>query len=158
MRRARIGYRYTKMLKKFLSCVILTSIIAGPVSFSYPQSRKPVLIRDTDKADGKEEADEPKPKEHSPLLAEKSYNVGNFYFKKKNYQGAIERYLEALEYQPELKKALEALDRAFAKAIEEDKDYIRKNPEAPDLTDRREKLTKLEKQQADLKSRRPESQ
>ena len=142
------------MRKKVLSCVILALLAGGSVWPVLSQTRKPVLIRDTDKAEGKEEPDDVKPKEHSPLLAEKSFNVGNFYFKRKNYLGAIERYLEALEYQPELKKAYEALDRAFAKAIQEDQDYIKKNPEAPDISERREKLARLEKQQADLKIRK----
>jgi tetratricopeptide (TPR) repeat protein len=142
------------MLKKILCCVIVASLVGGWAPPASSQARKPVLIRDTDKAEGKEEPDDVKPKEHSPLLAEKSFNVGNFYFKRKNYLGAIERYLEALEYQPELKKAYEALDRAFAKAIQEDQDYIKKNPDAPDISDRREKLARLEKQQADLKVRK----
>ena len=142
------------MLIQILSCVILAILVGLPAPPAFSQERRPVLIRDTDIAEGKEEPDDIKPKEHSPLLAEKSFNVGNFYFKRKNYLGAIERYLEALEYQPELRKAYEALDRAFAKAIREDQDYIKKNPDAPDISDRREKLARLEKQQADLKTRK----
>jgi tetratricopeptide (TPR) repeat protein len=145
------------MPKTILRCLILLVAATGWSATAVAQSRRPVLIRDTDTAEGKEEVDIAKPKEHSPLLAGQSFNVGNFYFKRGNYRGAIERYLEALEYQPELKKAYQALDRAFAKAIGEDQDYIRKNPNAPDISDRREKLAKLEKQQADLKTIRKAS-
>src|SRR3990172_6632513 len=61
-------------------------------------SRRPALIRDTDTAEGKEEADAEKEKPFNPLAAEKSLKVGDYYLKRKNYDAAIQRYMEALQY------------------------------------------------------------
>ena len=36
----------------------------------------------------------------NPHKAEKSVEVGEYYFKQKNYKAAISRYREALEYKP----------------------------------------------------------
>ncbi len=140
-------------MRKTIRSFVVLVLAAAAAQPSFPQSKKPALIRDTDVAEGKEDVEADKPKEHNPFLAEKSFAVGEFYYKRKNYVGAIERYLEALEYQPEMKKAYRALDRAFAKAIEVDQTYIRRNPSAPDIKDKREKLAKLEKQHAELKTR-----
>lgn len=142
------------MLRNTISCMILIAIsLAFPV---LGQTKRPVLIRDTDKAEGKDEADVNKPKEYDPLLAEKSLNIGNFYYKKKNYDAAVDRYLEALEYQPDFVKARDALQRACAKALAEHQAYVRKNPNALDLAQHREKIAKLEKAQAELKTPKPQ--
>ena len=143
-----------KMLRNVISCMILVVIsVAFPV---FGQTKRPVLIRDTDKSEGKDEAVADKPKEHDPLLAEKSFSVGNFYYKRKNYDAAVDRYLEALEYQPDLAKARDALVRACSRALEEHKAYIRKNPKALDLAQHRQKVAKLEKALAELKIPKPQ--
>jgi tetratricopeptide (TPR) repeat protein len=114
-------------------------------------SQRPELIRDTDEAEGKESADAPKAKEPNPMLAEQNVNIGNFYFKKKNYAAAIQRYLEAIEYQPNSIQAYEALTRAYEKngeplkAISAYKDFIEKNPDSPTSSEFRIRLAKLEK-------------
>ena len=78
--------------------------------------KPPELIRDTDAAEGKADTETaPTKKEHKPLLAEQNINIGNFYFKKRNYEAAIQRYLEAIEYQPDSVRAYEALTRAYEK-------------------------------------------
>jgi hypothetical protein len=138
------------MLNKITSCILLIVIsLTFPV---YAQSKRPVLIRDTDKAEGKEEAPEvAKPKEYDPLLAERNINIGNFYFKKRNFDAAVDRYADALGYQPDSMKAREALQRACARALEEHRSYIQKNPKALDLTEHRDRITKLEKALAELK-------
>jgi tetratricopeptide (TPR) repeat protein len=115
-------------------------------------SRRPQIIRDTDTAEGKESTDTEKPKEPNPLLAEQNVNIGNFYFKKKNYIAAIQRYLEAIEYQPNLTRAYEALVRAYEKNGEPDKainackDFIQKNPDSPKSAEFRSRMAKLEKE------------
>jgi tetratricopeptide (TPR) repeat protein len=72
----------------------------------WPQTppNRPALIRDTDKAEGKEE-EATKEKTYNPMEAEKSVKIGDFYFKKKNYNAAIQRYMEALDYHPTLSVA-----------------------------------------------------
>ena len=130
---------------------LLLSLTLPAFSQSH-NSRRPELIRDTDEAEGKESAgDAATPKEKNPMLAEQNVNIGDFYLKKKNYDAAIQRYLEAIEYQPSLIRAYEALARAYerkgepAKAINAYKDFIQKNPDSPKIAEFRTRLAKLEK-------------
>ncbi len=128
--------------------VFLTAVMALPQS----RSQKPGLIRDTDAAEGKDEPEavEP-PKEYDPTMAKKIVKIGDFYLKRKNYAAAIQRYLEALQYQPNRTEAFEALGRAYekqgdtAKAAEIYRDFINKNPDSPKTPEFRAKLAKLEK-------------
>ena len=116
------------------------------------QAKKPALIRDTEKAEGKEESEETKEKPFNPHEAEKSLKIGDFYFKKKNYEAAIQRYLEAIQYQPTLVAGYEALGRAYErngegeKAATVYKDFIQKNPSSPRVTDFQSKIQRLTKQ------------
>jgi tetratricopeptide (TPR) repeat protein len=113
--------------------------------------KPPVLIRDTDTAEGIENGDETEPKEPNPMLAEENLEIGDFYYKRKNYKAAIQRYIEALEYQPNLVKAFEALAKAYEKNDEFDKaintyrDFLEKYPDSPKASDFRDKLSELEK-------------
>lgn len=116
--------------------------------------RKPALIRDTDVAEGKETADVPAAKEPNPMLCEQNIDIGNFYYKKKNYEAAIRRYLDAIEYQPDSVHAYDVLTRAYeksdqpAKAIVAYKQFIEKNPDSPKSPEFRVRLAKLEKSSA----------
>ncbi len=118
---------------------------------SQQPSRKPALIRDTDTAEGKDQPDANLPKEINPLLSEKSLKIGDFYYKKKNYVAAIQRYKEAIEYQPDHVEAYEALSRAYekngeqSKALDVYKDFIQKNPDSPKVAEFRSRLARLEK-------------
>jgi tetratricopeptide (TPR) repeat protein len=135
------------LLLFFISLLLFWTL---PAIAQSRDSRKPKLIRDTDTAEGKENADAVVRKEPNPLLAEKSLNIGDFYFKRGNYVAAIQRYLEAREYQPNSIRAYEALARAYekngelAKAINAYKDFIDKNPDSPKSSEFRSKLSKLE--------------
>lgn len=112
--------------------------------------KPPVLIDDTHIAEGIEYEEEEKPKELNPALAKENLEIGNFYYKRKNYKAAIHRYQEALEYQPDLIKAFEALARAYEKndeidkAIDTYKDFLDKYPDSPKVSDFRSELAKLE--------------
>src|SRR6266540_1228892 len=118
----------------------LLGLLLGSAS-AHAQARpsRPALIRDTDKAEGKDEAESVKEKSYNPLEAERNYRIGDFYFKKKNYAAAIQRYLEAIDFQPNLIKAYEALGRAYEKSGKPERakevylDYIRKNPASPKI-------------------------
>jgi tetratricopeptide (TPR) repeat protein len=129
----------------FISFIVLASSLCITA-----QSKRPALIRDTDLAEGKDESEIVLPKEYNPAEAVKNLKVGDFYFRKKNWEGAIERYFEALQYQPDLRQAREKLRRACTMSLEQNKDYLRKNPDAPDLAERQQKIARLEKALADL--------
>ena len=122
-----------------------------PILAQSRDSRKPpVLIRDTDAAEGIEHEEESAPKELNPMLAKENVEVGDFYYKRKNYRAAIERYLEALEYQPNMIQAFESLAQAYEKNDEPDKpmdtyrDFLEKYPDSPKSSDFRSKLSEIE--------------
>ena len=58
---------------------------------------------------------------YNPLKAEQSLKIGNFYFKQGNYVAAIGRYQDAIDYQPNLFAAYDALGRAYEKKADKDK-------------------------------------
>ena len=103
-----------------LSTRILLFIVVCfmPILPGFGQSSKPAIIRDTDIAEGIDESEEPKPKERNPELAKDNIKVGNFYYKRKNYAGAILRYLTAIEYQPDSDKAYKSLVEAYESMVE----------------------------------------
>jgi tetratricopeptide (TPR) repeat protein len=138
-------------MNKTLCWFILAFFSAAGFAFAQSHSGRPALIRDTDTAEGKETPDVEKVKPYDPIMAEKSIKIGDFYLKKKNYAAAIERYLEALQYQPNRWEAFDALGRTYEKNGELGKasaiyqEYIDKNPESPKVPDFRSRLAKLEK-------------
>jgi tetratricopeptide (TPR) repeat protein len=137
--------------------VLIIVFFLLPLSFTLPasaqskNSRKPELIIDTGVAEGEDSGGMPAPKERDPKLAKKDIDAGDYYLKSKNYAAAIQRYLEALEYQPDSIPAIEALAKAYkkngqiAKAIAAYKSFIDKNPDLPSTDKCRIKLTELEK-------------
>jgi tetratricopeptide (TPR) repeat protein len=146
-------YRFCTVVQifKILSpCFGFFLLSIQPVAVqSAPQ--KPAIIRDTDVADGKETEDVPAAKEPNPMLCEQNINIGNFYYKKKNYEAAIRRYLDAIEYQPDSVRAYDALTRAYeksdqpAKAIAAYRQFLDKQPDSPKSSEFRMRLAKLEK-------------
>jgi tetratricopeptide (TPR) repeat protein len=113
--------------------------------------REPKLIRDTDVAEGKESVEATAAKEPNPKLAKENVNIGSFYLKQKNYAAAAQRFLEAIEYQPDLAQAYDGLIRSYErngeilKAIAACKSFLEKNPDASKAPEFRSKLAKLEK-------------
>jgi tetratricopeptide (TPR) repeat protein len=138
------------LLRHALGGLIAVSVLLpGAEGFSQKPRKKPVLIRDTAIAEGKEDTE--KEKRFNPMMAEESVKVGKFYLKQKNYKAAIARFLEALEYQPNLIEAFEALGKAYEKAGDADKalavykDFLEKYPFSPKAKDFKSKIAKLEK-------------
>ena len=142
-----------KSLRVFcgFSGVILLLPPAIPSLCGQARTPKPVLIRDTDAAEGKEEAEAAKEKELNPALAEQNLKVGDFYLKRKNYSAAVQRYRDAVDYQPSLLAAYEALAKAYekmgenAKAAEAYREFIRNNPNSPKIPEVNSRIVKLEK-------------
>ncbi|MBN2337513.1 MAG: tetratricopeptide repeat protein [Acidobacteria bacterium] len=135
-----------------LSLLLLAPAVPRPDAAAAQDSGRPQLIRDTAVAEGEEEtaAEEPLP-EPDPARAEESVDIGDYYFKRKNYPAAIERYLEALRYQPDSVPAWEALSKAYEKsgqrslAIDALKTLIEQNPDSPGVPEYRRKMERLEK-------------
>jgi pentatricopeptide repeat protein len=143
----------------FPKLVVLGLLLAcstAQYTHSQEQSRRPPkLIIDTDVAEGKEEeAKAEQPKEYNPLLASQNFKVGNYYYKKKNYDAAIQRYLDAIGFQPNLSDAYTALARAYekngnlSKAIQVFKEFVQKNPDSPRVAEFQMQAEKLEKKQS----------
>jgi tetratricopeptide (TPR) repeat protein len=142
------------------SARILFRIIPILVSFSFflyslplaaqgRAAQKPGLIRDTGVAEAAETT--PEVKGPDPLRCKQNISVGDFYYKQKNYPAAIRRYLDAIEYLSNSAPAFEALARAYeknkqpAEAIAAYQKFIKENPDAPESSDFRAKLHRLEK-------------
>jgi tetratricopeptide (TPR) repeat protein len=116
---------------------------------SFAAQRPPALIRDTGVANAAEAP--PEVKGPDPILCEKNINIGDYYYKQKNYPAAIRRYLDAIDYQADSVRAYDALARAYqkngqpAKAMSAYKQFIEKNPDSPKIDEFRAKLAKLGK-------------
>jgi tetratricopeptide (TPR) repeat protein len=84
-----------------------------------------------------------------PLHAQRSLDVGTFYLKKGSYDAAIDRFIEAANYQPSLAMPWKLLGetyekkREYAKAVDAYKKYLRILPHAADSA-------KIKKDIADL--------
>ncbi|MBO0910444.1 MAG: tetratricopeptide repeat protein [Acidobacteria bacterium] len=87
-----------------------------------------------------------------PHKAAKNVEIGDFYFKKKNYKAAIERYKEALVYKPNDAIAhfrlAESLDKAgnSAEAATQYQEYLKILPHGPFAEDAQKALARLNDQ------------
>ncbi len=141
-------------LDRFISCLVLGIFglpAVGIAQHQAPPKKPPGLVRDTGVADGKTDAETAAKKEYSPMLAEKSLKIGDFYFKRGNYDAAIPRYQDAIEYQPNLVQAYDGLGRAYekkgdkAKALAVYKVFLNKYPDSPKAADFKSRSERLEK-------------
>jgi tetratricopeptide (TPR) repeat protein len=136
---------------------LIAFLVFLPIFWSLPRvawsqtSQGPILIRDTDIAEGKDNTEAATAKEPNPILATQNVNIGNYYLKQKNYAAAILRFLEAIEYQVDLIPAYDGLARAYErngdipKAINAYKGFLEKNPDSPKASEFRTRVAKLEK-------------
>ncbi len=103
---------------------------------SRPTGPKPVLIRDDRTSDRESEVEVIYP---DPIEAQRHIRVGDFYFRRKNFEAAEERYREAVKYFPrrpdsylKLIRALEKMEK-FEEALAVCREFIEANPEAPQV-------------------------
>jgi len=88
---------------------------------------------------------------YNPMKAMKDVEVGDYYFKRENYNAAISRYREALEYKPHDAEATYKLAEVLNKtgdrtgAIENYEAYLKILPNGPYAKKSREALEKLKK-------------
>jgi hypothetical protein len=89
-----------------------------------------------------------------PLHAERSINIGTFYLKKGSYDAAIDRFVEASNYQPTLAMPWKLLGEAYekkreyAKAVEAYNKYLQILPSAADAAKIKKSIAELEEKTA----------
>jgi len=112
-------------------------------------------VTDAEGASGSDEVSEFHP--WDPHKAAKDVEVGDFYFKKKNYAGAESRYREALFYKDNdavatfrLAVCLEKMDRPD-EARQEYESYLRILPYGPQAEDAKKAIARLTNPAADAK-------
>jgi tetratricopeptide (TPR) repeat protein len=107
------------------------------------------------------EADEPANNElekvgqpvYDPLAAQKSIEIGQFYFKQGNYDAAIDRFNDAVRLHPGYGKPLELLGNAYEKkhdyanAIKSYQQCLKVYPHDPDRKKIEEHIADLQKKQ-----------
>lgn len=130
----------------FCPFLAVTAYSQPPQTVPEPQ-RKPVLIRDerTPGESQEEEAVEP-----DPFEAKRNLQVGDFYFKRKNFKAAVERYRDAVRYAPSHTKAYEKVIRALQKMEEFEeaagvcRQFISTNPQSAQVPEFEARLKELE--------------
>jgi tetratricopeptide (TPR) repeat protein len=94
---------------------------------------------------------------YDPHRAVKDIEVGDFYFRKKNYRAALDRYREALFYKPNDAVANFRMAQSFEKlnqpddAVEHYQEYLRILPNGPLSEEAKKALEKLKGSQASVK-------
>ena len=85
-----------------------------------------------------------------PLHAGRSIDIGTFYLKKGAYDAAIDRFVEASNYQPTLAMPWKLLGEAYekkreyTKAVESYNKYLQILPHAPDAVKIKKSISDLE--------------
>ena len=128
-----------------LICMIQLFFVASVGQDSRPAGRKPVLIR-ADRTSDRESEVEVYP---DPVEAERHIRVGDFYFKRKNFKAAGERYRQAVKYFPrrpdsylKLVRALEKMEE-FEEALAVCREFLEANPEASQIEQFQSRLEEL---------------
>jgi tetratricopeptide (TPR) repeat protein len=109
---------------------------------------------------GNEDVDEFTP--YNPMKAMKAVEVGDFYYKKENYNAAVSRYREALEFKPHdaeaTYKLAEVLNKTGDKAgaTENYEAYLKMLPNGPYAKKSREALEKLKIAPSNAKAMNPQ--
>lgn len=97
-----------------------------------------------------------------PLHADRSLNIGKFYLNKGAYDAAIDRFVEASNYQPTLAAPWKLLGDAYekkheyAKAVESYNKYLQILPHAPDAAKIKKQISDLEEKVAQESSKKAE--
>lgn len=119
----------------FLVILALLFLTSGLIAQQTESGRKPVLIRDEV---NKKDADEPAEKVlvHDPAEARKSVSIGDFYYKRDNFDAAASRYREAIDFNRQWPVPYEKLVKVLREqgklsdALEICKLFVQENPDA----------------------------
>ena len=116
---------------------------------NHPESGAAIMDANSD-----ENADVQEMRPWDPHRAAKSIEVGDYYFKQKNYRAALDRYKEALEYKPNDAAANFHLAQCYEKLNDNDQaakhfqEYLKILPQGELAPGARKELEKLGKPQA----------
>jgi tetratricopeptide (TPR) repeat protein len=123
---------------------------------AHPQSAEAVM--DAEVSSGSGDVSEFHP--WNPHKAAKDIEVGDFYFRRKNYHAAEDRYREALLYKPNdamatfrLASSLEKLDRP-EEALEAYESYLEILPHGPRAGEAQKAIERLKNPSADMKAKK----
>ncbi len=136
-------------------CFLLLLLFYGTLAAQEQERhQKPVLIRADVTKEPVEEV-----VQHDPLKAQRSLEVGDFYFKRRNFKAARDRYREAIRYNNKLALAYSKLVRTlekmkeFSQAIEVCSEFIENNPDSGKLSDFEKKAAHLRQRHQNVPSR-----
>lgn len=96
-----------------------------------------------------------------PLHAQRSIDIGTFYLKKGIYDAAIDRFVEAANYQPTLAMPWKLLGETYekkheyGKAAESYRKYLKVFPHAEDATKIKKHISELEEKSARESAKKP---
>jgi tetratricopeptide (TPR) repeat protein len=125
--------------------LLLTLTCWGTFAQERRPGDKPVLVRDYELDKQKEE----EVREYSPPKAKENVEVGDFYYKKRNYKAAEERYRIAIDYNTKWDESYEKLIKTLEKqgkyeeAVEICDLFIEINPSSREVEKFREQREKF---------------
>lgn len=119
----------------FLVLLTITLLTPGLIAQQGESGKKPVLIRDEV---NKKDAEEPAKKVlvHDPAQARKSVSIGDFYYKRDNFDAAASRYREAIDFNRQWPVPYEKLvkvlreQKKLSDALEVCDLFVKENPDA----------------------------
>ena len=140
-------------MKNLFRYLLLLGCFATPWAQQERARKKPVLIRADRTSKPEVEIITP-----DPFEAQRNLQVGDFYFKRRNYQAAAERYRQAIQYAPKsppsyfkLIRALEKLNQ-ISEAHQVCRQFIDENPESEKVKEFQKKAEALQAQAGDPSS------
>jgi len=127
-------------MRLFVCLIPLLLLIPGSalVGQENRSGKKPVLIRADPTAEKVEEVEEGPP-EPDPQKAKEHVEIGDFYYKRKNYTAAAERYREAIQFNPKWAKAYEKLvgvlekQNAFVEAVKVCEQFVQSSDSSKEV-------------------------
>ncbi len=143
-------------MRLFVCLIPLLLLIPGSALFGQESRsrKKPVLIRVDPTADKVEEVEE-EPPEPDPQKAKEHVEIGDFYYKRKTYTAAAERYREAIQFNPKWAKAYEKLvgvlekQNAFVEAVKVCEQFVQSSDSSKEVKRFQEWSIKLKEKAKD---------
>jgi hypothetical protein len=127
---------------------------AAPPATSSPQAIDPSVAPPPPYDEAPPDPPAPSGPVFDPLHAQRSLDVGTFYLKKGSYDAAIDRFIEASNYQPNLAMPWRMLGEAYekkrqyAKAVDAYNKYLRILPHAAGAAKIKKTISELEEKSA----------